>query len=123
MTIMEKALVIEDNPDNFRLISYPLKRAGYQIDWAVDGLNGLKMALAGEYLFILLDVGLPDVDGLEVARKIREVDQHIPIIALTSFAMTGDREKALAAGCNGYLEKPIDTESIIANIETIVRVK
>ena len=120
---MEKVLVIEDNPDNFRLISYPLKRAGYAIEWAQSGLDGLKMALADSFHYVLLDIGLPDVNGLEVARKIREVEKGIPIIAITSYAMAGDREKAIAAGCNGYIEKPIDTESIIATIESVVRVK
>lgn len=120
---MEKVLVIEDNPDNFRLISYPLKRAGCMIDWAKDGLSGLKMALADSFDYVLLDIGLPDVNGLEVARKIREVEKTVPIIAITSYAIAGDREKTLAAGCNGYIEKPIDTESIIATIEAIVRPK
>ncbi len=120
---MEKVLVIEDNPDNFRLISYPLKRAGYGVEWAENGLNGLKMVLANSFHYVLLDIGLPDVDGLEVARKIRDVEKDVPIIAITSYAMAGDREKALAAGCNGYIEKPIDTESIIATIEAILRVK
>ncbi len=120
---MEKVLVIEDNPDNFRLISYPLKRNGHQIDWAKDGMNGLRMALAESFQYVLLDIGLPDLNGLEVARKIREVDKHVPIIALTSYAMAGDREKALAAGCNGYIEKPIDTENIMATIAAIMKVK
>lgn len=120
---MEKVLVIEDNPDNFRLVNYPLKRAGYMPEWAKDGLDGLKMALANKYQFVLLDIGLPDVNGLEVARKIREVDMDVPIIALTSYAMAGDREKAIDAGCNGYVEKPIDTESIITTIEAIVGAK
>src|SRR5690242_5766991 len=112
---MKQVLVIEDNRDNMRLITYALKRGGYDVVAAETGLAGVELALAKKYAFIIVDINLPDIDGFEVTRRIRDspADGSIPIIVITSHAMLGDRERILAAGCSGYFEKPIDPLTII----------
>lgn len=119
---MKKVLVIEDNQDNLKLITYPLQRYGYEVVPAVTGEDGVDMALLEEFEFILMDIDLPGIDGVEATRRIRssEKGKHVPIIAITSFAMLGDRETIIAAGCNGYFEKPIDPLSIMDKIHKIV---
>lgn len=119
---MKKALVIEDNPDNMVLITRLLNKAGYQTLEAITGREGFKIALQEKPDFILLDIQLPDILGTEVLKLIREseIGVSIPIIAVTSFAMSGDREKLLAAGCDGYLEKPIDIKLVIQQIKKIL---
>lgn len=118
----KRVLVIEDSLDNLRLITYPLKEEGYEVIAAADGEKGVVLALAERPLFILLDINLPGIDGLEVTRRIRESAEGstIPIIAITSYAMAGDEERILAAGCNGYFEKPIDPETIIQSIHRLL---
>jgi len=115
---MKKVLVVEDNEDNLYLIRFILEENGYEVIEARDGAEGVELAINKKPDLILMDIQLPDIDGMEVTRRIRasEADSDIPIIALTSYAMTGDREKALAAGCTGYIEKPINTETIMAEI-------
>lgn len=119
---MKKVLVIEDNPDNLRLITYPLQRNGYEVISAGTGEDGVEMALSEEFAFILMDIDLPGIDGVEATRRIRSSGKReiVPIIAITSFAMLGDREKIIAAGCNGYFEKPIDPLTIMDKIHKIV---
>ncbi len=117
------ALVVEDNEDNMVLITMLLKNAGYESIWADTGLKGVQLALEQEPDFVLLDIQLPDIDGTEVLKRIRALDAgvaKIPIIAMTSYAMAGDREKLLAAGCDGYIEKPIDPMRVISQIRTIL---
>ena len=114
---MRKVLVIEDNSDNLRLIRYALNRAGYEVIWAENGEAGITMAKEEHPAFILMDIMLPGMDGYEVARRIKASPAgSIPIIAITSSAMTGDREKVIAAGCCGYFEKPIDPLTIMEQI-------
>ncbi len=119
---MKKVLVIEDNQDNLRLISYSLKRAGYTLVTATNGEDGLRLAHTEQLAFILMDINLPGMDGLETTRRIRDsdIDGKVPIIAITSFAMVGDRERILAAGCNGCIEKPIDPLVIVDQIHSIM---
>ena len=119
---MKTVLVIEDNVDNMELISFILENNGYQVLKAVTGQQGFVMALEVRPDFIIQDIQLPDIDGLEVLKKIRssEIDDSIPVIAMTSYAMTGDRAKMMAAGFNGYIEKPIDPEKIISQIRQIL---
>ncbi|MEE9200244.1 MAG: response regulator [Candidatus Brocadiales bacterium] len=119
---MKTVLVIEDNVDNMELISLILEKNGYKVLKAETGQQGFDMALEARPDFIILDIQLPDMDGLEVLRKIRssEIDSGIPVIAMTSYAMVGDREKMMAAGCNGYIEKPIDLEKVIGQIREIL---
>ena len=119
---MKRVLVIEDNVDNMELITFILKNSGYQTLRAETGKNGLELALSERPDFILLDIQLPDMDGFEVLRRIRasESDGNIPVIAITSYAMTGDQEKMLAAGCTGYIEKPIEPDKVISQIRRII---
>lgn len=118
---MKTALIIEDNPDNMVLITRLLEKAGYQTIRAITGVEGITMAVHTTPDFIILDIQLPDIDGREVLRRIRgfEVAASIPIIAMTSYAMSGDREKLLEAGCNGYIEKPIDPMRVIPQIQQV----
>lgn len=119
---MKTALIIEDNPDNMVLITRFLEKFGYQTLKATTGMEGFEMALKKKPDFIILDIQLPDIEGTEVLRRIRdsEIGNSIPIIAVTSYAMSGDRQRLLSAGCNGYIEKPIDPEQIIAQIRQLI---
>ncbi len=117
--------MIEDNQENLRLITYVLRRNGYEVIPCGTGEEGIDLATRENPFFIILDINLPGMDGLEVAREIRksEVGQNIPIIAITSYAMVGDRERIMASGCNGYFEKPIDPLTIMDKIHEIIGVK
>lgn len=120
---MPTALIIEDTPDNMVLITFILHKNGYETMAAENGQKGIDLALAGPRPdFIILDIQLPDMAGNEVLKTIRnsESDDSIPIIAMTSYAMSGDREKLLAEGCNGYIEKPIDPMTVMEEIENIL---
>ena len=115
---MKRILVVEDNHDNLYLIDFILSHAGYTVIQAGSGEEGIEAAQKEKPDLILMDLQLPGIDGLETARMIRcsGIDHDIPIVALTSFAMTGDRERALAAGCTGYLEKPINPDTFLRDI-------
>jgi two-component system cell cycle response regulator DivK len=119
---MKTALIIEDDDNNMELITFILESNGYQTIKAETGQRGVDLAIEMLPDFIILDICLPDISGLEVLKKIRasKADGHIPIIAMTSHALSGDREKLLAAGCNGYIEKPIDTNIIMQQIHEIL---
>lgn len=114
-------LVIEDNEQNRYLIKFLLEQHGYTVVTAIDGLRGIELAQNFVPAMILLDIQLPLMDGYTVAREIRSIEslRNVPIIAVTSFAMAGDREKSLAAGCNGYIEKPIDPETFVSDIRSL----
>ena len=116
---MKRILVVEDNEQNRHLISFILKHSGYEVIEAVNGEEGVQLAIKEKPDLILMDIQLDDMDGLEATKRIREseADGEIPIIAVTSYAMVGDREKALSAGCSGYIEKPIDPDIFLAEIE------
>lgn len=122
---MKKVLVIEDNKDNLRLITYVLRRNGYDVFSAETGERGVELAMQDRPFFIVVDINLPGMDGIEVVRRIRnsETCGSIPIVAITSHAMVGDREKAMEAGCNGYFEKPIDPITIMDCIHAAIGVK
>jgi CheY-like chemotaxis protein len=119
--VNEKILCIEDNPDNMLLIQRVLQARQYRIIEAVNGLDGLKLAEDPEIKLILLDINLPDVDGYEIARRLRtdlnHREQRIPIIAITANALKGDAEKALEAGCDVYMAKPINIHELWARLE------
>ncbi|GFO59209.1 response regulator [Geomonas silvestris] len=119
---MKKVLVIEDNRDNFGLIRFALERAGYQVEAAETGSDGVSRALQSHPDLIIVDINLPDFDGYEVTRRIREgaPGRDVPIVAITSHAMLGDREKTLAAGCTAYFEKPIDPITIVEDMERAI---
>jgi len=122
---MTTALIIEDNDDNMALISFILHKADFDLLEARTGEVGVELALQHKPDVIILDIQLPGIDGYEVLRRIRasEIDGSIPIVAMTSFAMTGDRERLLAAGCDGYIEKPIDPNKVIGQIRTAMEEK
>ncbi len=112
-------LLIEDNEQNRYLATFMLERHGYRVVSAIDGAHGIALASTVQACMILLDIQLPLMDGYEVATALRCIPalQQIPIIAVTSYAMVGDREKALESGCNGYIEKPINPDTFIAELE------
>jgi len=114
-----KILVIEDNEQNLYLVRFILERNGYEVCAALDGRSGIDMAAELKPDLILLDIQLPAMDGYAVARSLRlnpDLDAT-PIVAVTSYAMLGDREKAMDAGCNGYIEKPIDPDTFLNKVE------
>ncbi len=114
-----KILVIEDNEQNMYLVTFILEKNDYQVFQANNGVDGVSLAIQQKPDLILLDIQLPIMDGYAVARELRknEVLAKTPIIAVTSYAMSGDREHALEAGCTGYIEKPINPETFITQIE------
>jgi two-component system, cell cycle response regulator DivK len=119
---MKTALIIEDNADNSVLMSRILEKSGYGTVTAETGRDGYDMARRTKPDFILLDIQLPDMDGTEVLRMLLEAPEtrDIPIISVTSYAMSGDEERLIAAGCTGYIEKPIDPMRVIKQIEEIL---
>ncbi|HRY76300.1 MAG TPA: response regulator [Methanoregulaceae archaeon] len=116
---MTDILYIEDNDQNFYLVSFILKAKGYEVIRARDGREGIDLAGTLAPRLILLDIQLPVMDGYATARELRKNPDlaTIPVVALTSYAMPGDREKALAAGCTGYIEKPINPKTFSEQIE------
>lgn len=118
-----KILYIEDNDQNFYLVQFMLTARGHQVLWAKDGQRGVELAIAERPDLILLDIQLPVMDGYAVASALRAHPElsATPIVALTSYAMAGDREKALQVGCTGYIEKPIDPDTFCDDIEGVLR--
>ena len=112
-------LMIEDNEQNRYLATFLLERRGHSVVSSADGPSGIEEAARLRPDIILLDIQLPGLDGYAVARALRQNPalDAIPIVAVTSYAMPGDREKALEAGCTGYLEKPIDPDTFVDSIE------
>lgn len=114
-----KILYIEDNEQNLYLVKFLLEKHGYQVYSATDGREGIDSAAKVRPDLILLDIQLPLMDGYQVARRLRSNSDlsQTPIVAVTSYAMAGDRDKALAAGCNGYIEKPINPDTFLQQIK------
>lgn len=119
---MSKVLIVEDNEMNRDMLSRRLIRKGYQILLAVDGGEGLAMARSEMPDLILMDMSLPVLDGWEATRQLKgdAATSSIPVIALTAYAMSGDREKALAAGCDDYDTKPIELLRLLGKIEALL---
>jgi len=115
----KRILVVEDTEDNRRILRDLLTRAGFELIEAVDGESGVSMATAHRPDLILMDIQLPGFDGYEATRRIRANPdtQKIPIIAVTSYALSGDESKALAAGCDGYVAKPFSPRKILAMVQ------
>jgi len=113
-----RILYVEDNEQSLYLVTFLLKSNGYEVIQARDGNEGLEAAVTFRPDLILLDMQLPSMDGYTVARRLRDNPDlaETPIVAITSFAMMGDREKALDAGCTGYIEKPINPETFLMEI-------
>ncbi len=116
-----KILYIEDNVDNMTLVRRALESRGYEFLWAQNGNSGIEIAEQRQPDVILLDINLPDIDGYEVARRLRNSGKselvYVPIIAVTANALRGDAEKALAAGCDVYMAKPINIRELWARVE------
>jgi CheY-like chemotaxis protein len=119
---MAKILLVEDNEMNRDMLSRRLARRGYQVAIAVDGEQGVAMARSEAPALILMDMSLPGLDGWEATRRIKAAAEtrQVPVIALTAHAMAGDREKALAAGCDDYDTKPIDFGRLRAKIRALL---
>ena len=116
---MPKILLVEDNEMNRDMLSRRLERRGYEVVIAVDGQQGVDLAQSTRPDLILMDMSLPVIDGWEATRQLKAKDEikATPIIALTAHAMSGDREKALEAGCDDYDTKPIEFSRLLAKIE------
>jgi len=119
---MAKILLVEDNEMNRDMLSRRLERRGYEVVIAVDGQQGVDLAQSALPDIILMDMSLPVIDGWEATRQLKAMDamKGVPIIALTAHAMSGDREKALEAGCNDYDTKPIELPRLLGKIEALL---
>ena len=116
-----KILYVEDNDDNIYMLEKRLKRLGFSVLIARDGAQGVALAAAEQPDLILMDLGLPVIDGWEATRQIKAAPQtrHIPVIALTANAMTGDREKAISAGCDDFDTKPVELPRLLGKIQAL----
>ena len=119
---MPRILLVEDNEMNRDMLSRRLTRRGYEVAVALDGEQGVAMARSEVPALILMDMSLPGLDGWEATRRIKTAPETraIPVIALTAHAMAGDREKAIAAGCDDFDTKPVDLERLLGKIEALL---
>lgn len=119
---MARILLVEDNEMNRDMLSRRLARKGYEVALAVDGRQGVEMARTLDYDLVLMDMSLPEVDGWDATRQLKSdpATEGLPIIALTAHAMSGDREKALEAGCDDYDTKPIEMERLLGKMEALL---
>ena len=119
---MTRILYVEDNDDNIYMLTRRLRRKGYEVVVATDGEKGVEMSLSAAPSLILMDLSLPVVDGWEAAKRIKSAAEtrNIPIVALSAHAMEGDRESAIAAGCDDYDTTPVDFARLLAKIETLL---
>lgn len=119
---MPKILIVEDNELSRDMLSRRLRRKGYEVLVATDGQEGIAMAQRELPDLVLMDLSLPDLDGWEATRRLKKdaKTQHIPVIALTAHAMSGDREKAIDAGCDEYDTKPIDLRRLLSKMVRFV---
>ena len=119
---MSLILLVEDNEMNREMLTRRLKRKGFELIFAIDGLSAIESSKQNLPSLILKDVSLPQMDGLEATQIIKRhpSTEHIPIIALTAHAMDGDRERCLAAGCDDYDTKPIDLPRLLGKINTLI---
>lgn len=122
---MRKILVIEDNENNMYLMEFLLTKSGYSVIQAKTGTLGVQLAFEKKPDMVIMDILLPDIDGLEATRRIRksETAGKVPIVAVTSYAMAGDKDRVMAAGFTGYIEKPIKPETFIGEIEKYFKSK
>jgi CheY-like chemotaxis protein len=119
---MTKILYVEDNEDNIYMLTRRLGRKGYDVVVATDGAKGLEMAREEAPALVLMDLNLPVLDGWEATRRLKAAEETrgIPVVALSAFAMAGDREKAIEAGCDDYVSKPIDFKILYEKIESVL---
>jgi CheY-like chemotaxis protein len=118
----QKILIIEDNEQNMYMLTYLLESNNYEVFQSFSGTDGIALARKTLPDVILLDIQLPEMDGYDVARELRKIKDlaSTPIIAVTSYAMTGDKEKAFEAGATGYIEKPIDPDTFISQMKVFI---
>lgn len=121
----EKILIIDDNPANMELASDLLELHGFQVLQAGDGKTGIELAKTKMPDLILMDIQLPGMDGFEATKILKEdtITTNVPIVAVTAYAMIGDKEKALKAGCIGYIPKPINTREFLEKIKYFLQKK
>jgi len=119
---MGKILVVEDNPLNRQLMLVILEKSGHAVLMAEDAQQGLKLARREQPGLIFMDIQLPGMDGLEATRLLKQdaATRAIPVVAVTSYAMKGDRERILAAGCDGYMAKPIDYKEVLDKVAAVL---
>lgn len=119
---MKRILIVEDTEDNRRILRDLLTAAGYEILEATDGGQGVTMALVEQPDLILMDIQLPVIDGYEAARRLKAdpATRHIPVVAVTSYALSGDEDKALASGCDGYVAKPFSPRNILGLVRQML---
>lgn len=117
-----RVLIIEDNEQNMYMLKYLLESNNYEVIQAFSGIVGIRKAKENKPDIILLDIQLPEMNGYEIARELKKIKElkNTPIIAVTSYAMVGDKEKALEAGAVGYIEKPIDPDIFVSQMETFL---
>ena len=119
---MPRVLLVEDNEMNRDMLSRRLRKKGFEVDMALDGAQGVEMARGGTYDIVLMDMSLPVIDGWEATRQLRAAPetQAIPIIALTAHAMSGDRDRAMDAGCSDYDTKPVEIDRLLLKMNTLL---
>jgi two-component system, cell cycle response regulator DivK len=119
---MAKVLLVEDNEMNRDILARRLSRRGYDVVFAIDGQQGVEMARSEKPDIILMDLSLPVMDGWEATRRVKadEAMRDLPVIGLTAHALVGDREKALAAGCDDYDTKPVEFDRLVEKIERLL---
>ena len=119
----KRVLVIEDHEDNRRIVRDLLTSAGYEIVEAATGEDGVRLAETQPPDLILMDIDLPDIDGYEATRRLRELPalRSVPVVAVTSYALSGDDVKAFAAGCDAYVAKPFSPRALLAKVRELVR--
>ncbi len=119
---MPKILIIEDNEENRDALARRLRRRGFDVIMAANGMDGLAMAQSEKPDLVLMDMNMPELDGWEATRRLKAAPESaaIPVIALTAHALAGDRERAIAAGCAEYHTKPVDLAALLTQIETIL---
>jgi two-component system cell cycle response regulator DivK len=120
--VPKKILIVEDEPKNLKLMRDLLQRFSFETVEAADGEQGVALSKSTKPDLILMDIMMPKMDGLEASRLIKAdaATAHIPIIALTSFAMKGDRERTIEAGCDGYIPKPVDIAEVLKSINQLL---
>jgi CheY-like chemotaxis protein len=118
----QKILIIEDNEQNMYMLSYLLENNDFDVIQASNGTDGIRIAETDQPDAILLDIQLPGMDGYEIAGRLKKIEKmkHIPIIAVSSYAMQGDKEKAIEAGATGYIEKPIDPDKFVSQLKKFI---
>lgn len=119
---MTRVLLVEDNEMNRDMLSRRLRKKGFDVDMAVDGAEGVEMARRGTYDIVLMDMSLPVIDGWEATRQLRAAPetQAVPVIALTAHAMSGDRDRAMEAGCSDYDTKPVEIERLLTKMNALL---